>query len=289
MRGYNGEVSWWLFEEAFMSPIIVQIGPFAVRWYGVLIVTGVLAAAYVASIEAKRRGDNPDHVWNGLIFALIFGIIGARLYHVFSTPADGSLGWAYYKANPIAILEIWNGGLGIYGAVAGGAFGLWIYTRIAKIPFLRWTDIAAPGVLLAQAIGRWGNFFNQELYGPPSNLPWAIYIPPEKRLPGLEAYDHFHPVFLYESLLTLIGFVLFMVFVRKWAAKLKTGDVIFAYMIFYPIVRFFIEFLRPDAWKLGTLAAAQVFALIIAVVGVAGILVNHLVRRDLVEQPSLPE
>jgi phosphatidylglycerol:prolipoprotein diacylglycerol transferase len=269
-----------------MNPVAIQIGPISVRWYGLLIVAGILAATYVATVEARRRGEDTEHVWNGLTLCIVFGIIGARLYHVFSSPADGSLGWWYYRNNPLAILKIWEGGLAIYGAVAGGAIGLFIYTRTSKLKFLRWADMAAPGVLLAQAIGRWGNFVNQEAYGPPTSLPWGIFISPEKRIPGLEDYERFHPVFFYESMFCLIGFVLFMVFVRKWAVKLKDGDVIFAYMIYYPFGRFFIEFLRPDAWKLGSMAAAQVFALIAVAIGVAGILFNHLRKRVPAAKPD---
>lgn len=269
-----------------MNPIAFQIGPFAVRWYGLLIVTGILVAAYVATREARRRGEDPEHVWNGLILCLVGGIIGARLYHVFSSPADGSLGWWYYRQNPIAILKIWEGGLAIYGAVVGGAIGLWIYTRWAKLKFFRWADVAAPGLLLAQAIGRWGNFANQELYGPPTDLPWGIYIAPERRLPGLENYERFHPVFLYESLFCLLGFILFMIFARRWAPRLRDGDVFFAYLIYYPFGRFFIEMLRPDAWKLGGLAAAQVFAIIAVVIGAAGIAINHLRKQATPAEPA---
>ena len=272
-----------------MNPIALRVGPFEVRWYGLLIVTGILAAAYIASREARRRGEDPEQVWNGLILCLIGGILGARLYHVFSTPADGSLGWWYYRQNPIAILKIWEGGLAIYGAVIGGAIGLWIYTRYAKLPFLRWADFATPGLLLAQAIGRWGNFVNQELYGPPTDLPWGIYIPLAKRLPGLEAYERFHPVFLYESLFCLFGFILFMIFARKWAAKLRDGDVFFAYLIYYPFGRFFIEMLRPDAWKLGGLAAAQVFAIIAVLVGIACLALNHRRRQPVPAVESVAE
>lgn len=272
-----------------MDPIAITIGPFSIHWYGLLIVTGVLAAAYIATVEARRRGDDPEHVWNGLILCLIFGIIGARLYHVFSTPSDGSLGWWYYRNNPIAILKIWEGGLGIYGAVFGGAFGLWLYTRFAKLSFLRWADAAAPGLLLAQAIGRWGNFINKELYGPPTDLPWGIYIPPEKRLPGLEAYERFHPVFLYESLFCLLGFILFMVFARRWAPKLRDGDVFLAYLIYYPFGRIFIEMLRPDAWKVGGIAAAQLVALACILVAIGGIWLNHRRKPAIVEEPTPEE
>jgi phosphatidylglycerol---prolipoprotein diacylglyceryl transferase len=262
-----------------MDPVAIHLGPLAIRWYGIMIVLGVILAAYVASIEAKRRGENPDHVWNALLIVLICGIVGARLYHVFSSPAGGSLGWSYYRQNPLAIFQIWKGGLAIYGAVAGGAIGLWLYVRWSKLSFLRWVDIVAPGVILAQAVGRWGNFFNQELYGPPTDLPWGITIAPQYRLPGFESFSKFHPVFLYESLFCLIGFILLMVLARRAKTSLLDGDVFFAYMIYYPAGRFFIEFLRPDAWKFGGIAAAQVFALILVAAGAAAIVLRHTVLR----------
>lgn len=258
-----------------MGPIALHLGPLSIRWYGILIVLGVMLAAYVGSREARRRGENPEHVWNMLLLVLVFGIAGARLYHVFSSPEGGSLGWEYYRQNPLAILQVWKGGLAMYGAVAGGVLGLWLYTRWNRLPFLRWLDIGIPGVLLAQAVGRWGNFFNQELYGPPTNLPWGIYIAPANRLPGLEGFSKFHPVFLYESIYCLIGFVLIVYLARRIGPLLVEGDVFLMYLIYYPAGRFFIEFMRPDAWRFGGIAAAQAFALVAVAFGAVGIFVRH--------------
>jgi phosphatidylglycerol:prolipoprotein diacylglycerol transferase len=237
--------------------ILLHIGPLAIHWYGFLIVLGAAAGGLVAGRLARARGDDPAHVWNMLAVALVLGIIGARLYHVFSTPAAG-VGWWYYRQHPEAIFAFWRGGLrgfGIYGGIAGGILGIWLYTRWAKLPFLRWLDYAAPGVLLAQAIGRWGNFFNQELYGPPTNLPWGVYIDPAHRLPGLETYERFHPVFLYESLANFAAFLLLLWWSRRGGRR--DGDVFLAYFILYPFIRFWLEFLRPDAWKVAGVATAQ--------------------------------
>jgi prolipoprotein diacylglyceryl transferase len=175
-----------------MPPIspTFNIGPLIFHWYGIIIVLGALAGAYVASLEAKRRGQDPEHVWNGLTWCLIAGIVGARLYHIFSTPQGTSIGFEYYFVThpfePVDVfgisipfptaLMIWNGGLGIFGAIAGGVLALVIYTRHYHLSFAMWLDIAAPGIPLGQAIGRWGNFVNQELYGPPTDLPWGIPI-----------------------------------------------------------------------------------------------------------------
>ncbi|NJN94313.1 MAG: prolipoprotein diacylglyceryl transferase [Anaerolineales bacterium] len=173
------------------DPILFQAGPFVVRWYGLLIVAGALAAAYITSLEARRKKEDPDHAWNVLIWCLVLGIIGARFYHVLSSPAGGSRGFSYYFIEqpftavtlfgvaipfPTAFM-IWQGGIGIYGALIGGILAVFIYARRHHLNFWRWLDNIAPGMLLAQAIGRWGNFFNQELYGPPTDLPGPLPSP----------------------------------------------------------------------------------------------------------------
>ena len=245
-----------------MGPVAFRLGPISIRWYGLILMTGTLIAAYIASLEARRRSEDPDHVWNALSLCLIFGIIGARLYHVISSPQFG-VGWDYYRQHPLEIIAFWRGfqGFGIYGAVMGGIVGLYIYTRLNKLNFLRWADIAVPGLLLAQAIGRWGNFFNQELYGYPTDLPWGVYISPENRLPGFESFERFHPTFLYESLWNLLAFLALMYVARRYSQRLLDGDLLCLYGILYPLGRFFIEFQRPDAWKVGGIAVAQLIAI----------------------------
>jgi len=197
---------------------------------------------------------------------------------VFSSPAGGAVGWDYYRQHPLEIIAFWRGGLqgfGIYGAVIGGVLAIWLYTRLEKLSFLRWLDYAAPGLILAQAIGRWGNFFNQELYGPPSNLPWAVYIEPAYRLAGLEGFERFHPLFLYESLLNLVAFAWLMWLSRRHQVRLRDGDIFFAYLILYAFIRFWLEFLRPDAWKVGGIAVAQIVALGSMAVASAAMFLRH--------------
>jgi len=274
-----------------MDPIVFRLGPLAVHWYGIIIVVATLVGAYVASLEARRRGQDPSHVWDALLLCLFLGIIGARLYHVFSSPRGGMLGWDYYRQNPIAILQIWRGGLGIYGAVVGGILGVYIYARLNKLSFLQWVDIGTSGLILAQVIGRWGNFVNQELYGPPTNLPWGITIgmsyriPPYNDLTVYPADTRFHPAFLYESLWNLLGFLLLMYVARRYSDRLLDGDVLCLYAIWYPVGRIFVEALRPDAWLIGGIAAAQIFAAIAIVVSVAIILYRHQRARSTAEPP----
>lgn len=259
------------------NPIAFRIGPLVIHWYGLLIVTGALLGAVIASREAERRGEDPEHAWNVLTLCLLFGIIGARLYHVFSSPV-GSIGWDYYRSHPIEIIAFWHGGfagLGIFGAVAGGVMAVFIYTYRHRLSFLRWLDIAAPSLVLAQAIGRWGNFFNQELYGYPTDLPWAIYIAPEHRLPGLEDFERFHPCFFYEFVWNLLGFFFLMYVARRCGERLLDGDVFCLYLIWYPFGRFFIEALRPDAWRIGGIPMAQIICMLSIVASVALIAYRH--------------
>ncbi len=255
-----------------MDPTALRIGPFSIYWYGLLIVMGAILAALLAALEARRRGEDPEHVWNLLTWCLLLGIIGARLYHVFSSPAGGFTGWDYYRRNPIEIIAFWKGGfrgLGIYGAVAGGLLAVLLYARFTKISFLRWADIIAPGVLLAQAIGRWGNYINQELYGPPTTLPWGITIDGLHRFGpyiDLNRYPldtRFHPTFLYESLWNLIGFGLLFWLARRYAHALRDGDIFASYILYYSVGRLWIEIFRPDAWTIAAIPTAQIIALLL--------------------------
>jgi phosphatidylglycerol:prolipoprotein diacylglycerol transferase len=240
-----------------------------IRWYGIILMAGAVAAAFLAEHEARRKGLKSEFVWDALIWVLIGGIVGARLWHVFTPPPSMvALGYTtmYYLTHPLALINTRAGGLGIPGAIIGGGLALYFYARHRKMSFLLWADIAVPGVALAQAIGRWGNFFNQELYGKPSTLPWAIYINPENRIEAYKQFSTFQPLFLYESIwnLMIMGFLLWMD--RRFAGKLKDGDIFLSYLILYPIGRFFLEFLRLDSPRLGTININQTIMLIVAVV-----------------------
>jgi phosphatidylglycerol:prolipoprotein diacylglycerol transferase len=269
-----------------VDPILIHFTEtWGIHWYGVLIVSGVMLGALYAAWRASRNGDDPDHVWNALTIAIILGIIGARLYHVFSDPEGGMVGWDYYRTHPIEILYIWQGGLGIYGAIIGGLLGVVLYTWRAGLRPLKWLDYGAPGLALGQAIGRWGNFVNQELYGPPTDLPWGLMIDPEHRIVpynNLEKYPPdtlFHPTFLYESLWALLVFGVLALIAHKLEDRLKEGDILLGYLIGYPLGRFFLEYLRPDAWMIGPIAAAQLFAIIMVVAASAILIVRHTVAK----------
>ncbi|NLV73893.1 MAG: prolipoprotein diacylglyceryl transferase [Chloroflexi bacterium] len=255
------------------NPVLFRIGSISIYWYGVLIVLGSLLATQLASNLSRRNGHDPEIAWNMLVVLLICGVVGGRIYHVISA-------WEYYRANPNQIVGLQMSGFGIFGAVIGGALALAVYSAIHKLRFWEWADYLIPGVLLAQAIGRWGNFFNQELYGYPSDLPWAIYISPEHRLPQFVADERFHPTFLYESLLNLLGFLLLYFLARKWVKGRKWGDIFLIYGLVYPLIRFVIEFQRPDAWMAGTLTMAQVVSIVIFAVSLILLVGRRLVKKD---------
>ena len=168
------------------------------RYYGIVLMLGAVVGAWLATREAKRRGHAQEIVWDLLTYLLIGGIIGARIWHILTPPPSSSVTTAWYLSHPLDALAVWKGGLGIPGAVIGGGIVLYFYSRRHQLSFTEWTDIAAPSLALGQAIGRWGNFFNQELYGAPTNLPWAIPIDFDHRLEGYKQFEYFHPLFLYE-------------------------------------------------------------------------------------------
>lgn len=225
-----------------MDKIAFQIGPFAIRWYAILLNLGLLAGAFYAYYESKRQGDDPEFIVDILIWGIPAGVIGARLYYVlFSSPL-------YYFANPTEIYKIWHGGLAIHGALIGGVTAGYLVCRKHQQSFLHWADIAAPGIILAQAIGRWGNFVNQEAYGYVTDVPWAMYIDGAYR----------HPTFLYESLWNMLVFALLVYWQRK--QQRFSGEIIALYVLGYSAGRIWIEGLRTDSLMIGPLRIAQVMS-----------------------------
>lgn len=251
------------------------IGPLHVRFYGIILMLGAVAGAWLATREAKRRGHNPEIVWDLLTYLLIGGIIGARIWHILTPPPSSGITAGWYFTHPLDALAIWKGGLGIPGAVIGGLIVLFFYTRRHKLDFAEWTDIVAPSIALGQAIGRWGNFFNQELYGAPTNLPWKIYIDPQHRLTGFTDAAYYHPLFLYESLWNLGNMFLLLWISRRFTDRLKTGDLFLIYLITYPVGRFLLDFLRLDASRVAGININQTVMAVVAVLSAAALLWRH--------------
>lgn len=268
--------------SGFDIPIPFINQSFHIYFYGILIMSGVIAAAFLGQAEAKRRGMNPDILWDALFWVVLAGIVGARVWHIFTPPpsmVEQGITTKWYLAHPLDMLNIRNGGLGIPGAVIGGAIALWVYCRKKKISFLTWTDVIAPGVALAQAIGRWGNFFNQELYGKPTSLPWKLYIDPAHRELAYKNYDYFHPLFLYESLWNVLNMAILLWLGRRFEKWLKPGDLFFIYVIMYSIGRFSLDFLRLDASQVAGININQTFVAVVALVSGVFFYLNHRPRR----------
>lgn len=261
----------------------IQIGPIIIRYYALIIMAGVIVAAWLSTVEAKRREKDGEMIWDMLPWIVIGGILGARIWHILTPPAsmvEMGLTTNYYFTHPLEMLAIWKGGLGIPGAVIGGALALWIYTRKHNDSFLEWADIVAPGLALAQAIGRWGNFVNQEVYGSPSDLPWAIKIDPLHRLPGFETVETYHPLFLYESLLNILVAGILLLVGRKYKNKLFKGDIFFLYLVLYPVIRFGLEFLRLDPSPVAGLNINQTFMAVVAIAASVLLILRHTIWAE---------
>ncbi len=262
-----------------------NLGPIEIRFYGIILMLGAVAGAWLATRGAKRRNIDPELVWDGLIWVLIGGIIGARLWHIFTpTPSDIAVGLTtqYYLTHPLDAINIRNGGLGIPGAVIGGGLALYLFCRRRKTSFANWVDIAAPGLALGQAIGRWGNFVNQELYGPPTDLPWGIFIEPRYRLRGFEEFTHYHPLFLYESLWNLMNMGVLLWLSHKYEDRLIPGDLLYVYLFIYPLGRFLLEFIRLNSSEIGGFNANQTFMLVVMTISGVALALRH--RADIVKK-----
>jgi prolipoprotein diacylglyceryl transferase len=251
----------------------LKIGGLRLRAYGLLIALGVFAAVWLSDRRWRARGGEAGTISALALWAVPGGLIGARIYHIITD-------YELYTHHWVNIFKIWQGGLGIWGGIAGGVLGGYIYLRQHHIPLPVMMDVVAPALPLAQAIGRWGNYFNQELFGRPTKLPWAVKIDVAHRPAAYAQYGTFHPTFLYESIWDLIVVVL-LIFVIEKRVKLRQGYLFAAYVALYTFGRFFTEYLRIDfAHKFLGLRLNDWVSIVIFVAAAALLLTRGVIRKD---------
>ncbi|NLO88811.1 MAG: prolipoprotein diacylglyceryl transferase [Clostridia bacterium] len=242
-----------------MDPVAFQLGPFAVRWYGILLGTAVAAGTFTAYVEAKRKNVNPDHILNLVLICLPTALLGARLYYV-------AFHWDYYGTNLSEIPALWHGGLAIHGGLIGGLAAGYFYIRKNRLDFWKIADVMFLGIILGQAIGRWGNFFNQEAHGGPVSREFISRFPRFIQEGMFIEGQYYHPTFLYESLWNIAVFLVLLILSRK--RSVKTGEVFLSYLALYSVGRFFIEGLRMDSLMLGSYKAAQIVSAVLVAVSI---------------------
>jgi phosphatidylglycerol:prolipoprotein diacylglycerol transferase len=240
----------------------LSLGPLLFRWNGILIAAGIAAGLLLTAIEARCRRYDIEIVADLFLPLTLWGILGARLWHILTPPLSSvelGLTTRYYFSHPLDMLAMWVGGFGVPGALIGGLFALFIFTRKHGFPFWSLADLLAPGLALAQSIGRIGNYFSQELYGLPASLPWKIFIDPAHRLAGFESIEYYHPLFAYEAILNLVNLILLIWLSRRFFDSFKAGGLFLVYLGFYSFIRFFLEFLRLDVALVNDINVNQVF------------------------------
>ena len=267
------------------SSIAVQIGPFPVYWYGVAYAVGLAVAYGVMVGQAKRLGHDPAPLGNGLSVVAVAALIGGRLYHVIDQWNACGPGEPCYSQDLLKIVLPPYSGLGVYGGLVTGTVAAIIYIRYLRLDFWAYADVVAPGLFTMQAIGRWGNFFNQELYGPPTNLPWGIAIDCSHRVAQYtcEGFPltttHFQPLFLYESISGLVGAAVLIWLARRRPAWYRPGDLLAIFFIWYAVVRFLLENLRTGNWRLEGIPTAQIFSIAFVLVAIAILVYRHRTPR----------
>jgi len=256
-----------------IDPIAISLGPIDVRWYGVIIAFGIVLAFIVAQREMVKRGFHPEFLTDLLIWAVPLAILGARLYYVFSE-------WDRYSGSPGKILQVWEGGLAIHGALIASFITAYVFTRKRKVSFLKVADVVVPSLLIGQTIGRWGNFMNQEAHGGPvsraflENMFLPDWIINQMRIDG----TYYHPTFLYESVWNFTG-VIILILLRR--VNLIRGEMVMFYIIWYSFGRYFIESMRTDSLYLfGEVRTAQVVSIIGIVVAVSVIIYRRVKTKD---------
>ncbi|MGK7951302.1 MAG: prolipoprotein diacylglyceryl transferase [Xenococcaceae cyanobacterium] len=259
------------------GPVLFELGPISIRWYGFLIATAVLIGVSLSQYLAKRRGVNPELLADLAIWLVIAAIPCARIYYVLFQ-------WEEYAQRPEDIIAIWKGGIAIHGAIIGGTLATTIFARINRVSLWQLLDLVVPSLALGQAIGRWGNFFNSEAFGRPTDLPWKLFIPPSQRPLEYINYEYFHPTFLYESLWNILVFsILLLLFFwsLRQQERYKLGTMAFTYAIAYSLGRVWIEGLRTDSLMLGPLKIAQVVSLVVIALGLLGLMWLYILKRRL--------
>jgi phosphatidylglycerol:prolipoprotein diacylglycerol transferase len=256
------------------DPVAFQIGPIPILWYGLAYAVGLAAVYLVVTRLARVTGRDPELVGNGILVIAVAALAGGRLYHVIDQ-------WERYAADPLSIVLPPYSGLGVYGGIVTGTLAAWLYLRWLREPFWTWADIVAPGLFVMQAIGRWGNFFNQELYGPPTTLPWGIPIECAHRIPAYPCdafpFDttRFHPLFLYESLSGVLGAIVLSLLLVRYRHRFAPGSLLFLFFIWYGVVRFALETLRENNWIAFGVPTAQIVSVAFILVGFVGLLVRN--------------
>lgn len=256
----------------------LSLGPLLLRWSGLLLAFGIAMGALLAAREAKYRGYDPEIIYYLFLPLTIWGTIGARLWHMLTPPLSSvglGLTAEHYLTHPMDGFAVWIGGFGIPGALIGGSIALLFFAYRNELSFWALADILAPGLALAQAIGRIGNYFNQELYGLPTNLPWKIFIEPAYRLTGFESINYYHPLFAYESILSFINMIFLLWLARRFVETLSAGDLFLAYLGIYSLVRFALEFLRLDVALVNGFNINQVFFALVFVCAGVGVYLRH--------------
>jgi phosphatidylglycerol:prolipoprotein diacylglycerol transferase len=270
------------------NPIAIQLGPLPVYWYGIGYAIGLAVAYQILVRLARWAGENPILVGNGMIVVAVAALVGGRAYHVIDQ-------WALYKDDLLKIVLPPYTGLGVYGGIALGLVALVVYARRLNQSIWRWADIVAPALFAMQAVARWGNFFNQELYGPPTTLPWGIPIECVHRIADYpcDAFPfettRFQPLFLYESLSGVLGAALLIWLGFRLRSRLRTGDLALTFFIWYGVVRFALETLRHDNWTFFGVPMAQIVSLLFIVPALAILIWRHRPGHPLDPPPSRPK
>lgn len=241
--------------------IAFSIFGFPVYYYGIILACAIFIGVFTADFLYKKYYDKTSYIFDFTPYMIILGILGARLYYC-------AVNYSYYLAHPFEIFYIRQGGLSIHGMIIIGILSLYFFSKIYKMPFLKLADVFLCGTALAQSIGRWGNFFNSEAFGTPTNLPWKLFIPISHRPLEYINFEYFHPTFLYESIL---DFCIFLVLVFCFKKNFTSGKIACLYLILYSVVRIFVEHFRVDSvLNIAGFPVAQIISLIMLLFGVCG-------------------